>query len=106
MPNTNPVIVVHGIQGSWLKDEYPVDYQDSILWTGVLRRNFKALHLHPSDLAVDADPSRLVRPHQAIPLIYESLVDEIREELEETHPYIYAFTYDWRKDNRVARGLG
>ena len=54
MANTNPVIVVHGIRGSWLKDEYPVDYQDSILWTGVLRRNFKALHLHPLDAAVNA----------------------------------------------------
>ncbi len=102
MPNTNPVIVVHGSQGSWLKDEYPVNYQNSILWTGALRRNFGALHLHPDDATVDADPRRLVQPHQAVPLIYEPLVEEIREELEETHPYVYAFTYDWRKDNRVA----
>ena len=102
MARTDPIIVVHGIQGSWLKDEYPVDYQDSILWTGILRKRFKALHLHAADPAVDAEATRLIRPHQAVPLIYESLVDEIREELEETHPYVYMFTYDWRKDNRQA----
>ena len=45
MASTNPVIVVHGLQGSWLKDEYPVDYQGSILWTGILRKNFRSLHL-------------------------------------------------------------
>lgn len=102
MPRMNPVIVVHGIQGSWLKDEYPVDYQNSILWTGILRKKHKALHLHPLDPTVDADAARLVSPHQAVPLIYESLVEEIREELEDEHPYVYMFTYDWRKDNRVS----
>ncbi|MFQ5589747.1 MAG: lipase family alpha/beta hydrolase [Phycisphaerae bacterium] len=102
MATANPVIVVHGIQGSWLKDEYPVDYQHSVLWTGILRKRFKALHLHPADPTVDAEATRLVTPHQAIPLIYESLVSEIREELEEIHPYVYMFTYDWRKDNRIA----
>ena len=102
MPSTNPVIVVHGVQGSWLKDEYPVDYQQSILWTGIITRDFDRLHLHPLDASVDAEPKRLVMPHQAVPLIYERLVEEIRDELDDTHPYVYAFTYDWRKDNRLA----
>ena len=102
MANNNPVIVVHGIQGSWLKDEYPVDYQDSVLWTGILRKKFESLHLHPVDADVDADAGRLINPHQAVPLVYESLVEEIREELEDRHPYVYMFTYDWRKDNRLA----
>jgi len=102
MADNNPVIIVHGIQGSWLKDEYPVDYQDSILWTGILKRDFGSLHLHPLDATVDAEPRRMVRAHQAVPLIYESLVEEIRAELREEHPYIYVFTYDWRKDNRAA----
>jgi len=101
MPN-HPVILVHGIQGSWLKDQYPVDYQDSILWTGILKKNFAALHLHALDSTVDAEPKRMVFPHQAVPLIYESLVDEVRDELAEQHPYVYMFTYDWRKDNRQA----
>ena len=102
MPSTNPVIVVHGVQGSWLKDQYPVNFQDSLLWTGVWHRDFDRLHLHALDATVDAEPKRLVMPHQAIPLIYERLVEEIRDELDETHPYVYVFTYDWRKDNRLA----
>ena len=102
MPTTNPVIIVHGIQGSWLKDEYPVDYQRSILWTGILHKKTGSMHLHSMDPSVDAEAKRLVMPHQAVPLIYEALVEEIRDELEETHPYVYVFTYDWRKDNRLA----
>jgi len=102
MPTTNPVIIVHGIQGSWLKDEYPVDYQSSILWTGIVYKKTGKLHLHSVDPSVDAEAKRLVMPHQAVPLVYESIVEEIRDELEETHPYVYMFTYDWRKDNRLA----
>lgn len=99
-----PVIFVHGIQGSWLKDEYPVDYDDEVLWTGVLKKNFAQLHLHEADLSVDAQVRKLVRPHQAVPLIYEDLIDEIRDEMEDDghNPYAYVFTYDWRKDNRLA----
>jgi pimeloyl-ACP methyl ester carboxylesterase len=101
----NPVIIVHGIQGSWLKDEYPVDYNDAIVWTGILRKDFGALHLHQLDDTVDTEINRLVMPHQAIPLIYESIVDEIRDEMDD-QPYAYVFTYDWRKDNRLsARAL-
>ncbi len=96
-----PVIFVHGIQGSWLKDEYPVDYDDRILWTGILRKRFDALHLHALDPEVDAEVKRWVMPHEAVPLIYESIVEEIRDEMDD-QPYAYLFTYDWRKDNRLA----
>ena len=99
----NPVIFVHGIQGSWLKDQYPVDYDREIVWTGIPligKRNFDALHLHELDSEVDADPRRWVMPHQAVPLIYEGLLEEIRDEMDQ--PYAYMFTYDWRKDNRLA----
>ena len=95
-----PVIFVHGIQGSWLKDQYPVDYDREILWTGILRRNFDALHLHELDSEVDADPRRWIMPHQAVPLIYQGLLEEVRDEMDQ--PYAYMFTYDWRKDNRLA----
>lgn len=98
----NPVIFVHGIQGSWLKDQYPVDYDREILWTGIPligKRNFDALHLHELDSEVDAEVRRWVMPHQAVPLIYEGLLEEIRDEMDQ--PYAYMFTYDWRKDNRL-----
>ncbi len=95
------VIFVHGIQGSWLKNEYPVDYDDKLLWSGITRRKMSALHLHPRDASVDQDAETLVEPHQMIPLIYKEIVEEIRDELSE-RPYVYAFRYDWRKDNREA----
>jgi len=97
----HPVIFVHGVQGSWLKDEYPVDYDNEILWTGITRKNFDKLHLHHLDARVDRDIERFVMPHQAVPLIYSDLIDEIREEMGEGK-YAYVFTYDWRKDNRIA----
>jgi pimeloyl-ACP methyl ester carboxylesterase len=102
----NPVIFVHGIQGSWLKDEYPVDYDKTVVWTGILKKDFDSLHLHSLDATVDAQTARFIMPHQAVPLIYENIVDEIRYEMD-SQPYAYVFTYDWRKDNRLAaRALG
>ena len=101
----NPVIFVHGIQGSWLKDEYPVDYDKAVVWTGVLKKKFDALHLHRLDGTVDTEVNRLIMPHQVVPMIYDGIIDEIRDEME-GQPYAYAFTYDWRKDNRLsARSL-
>ena len=97
----NPVIIVHGIQGSWLKNEYPVNYDNAVVWTGVLRKNFDAIHLHPADATVDASITRVIMPHQAVPLIYEDIVEEIRSEMDD-QPYAYVFTYDWRKDNRLS----
>ena len=99
--SVNPVILVHGTQGSWLKDEYPVDYNNDVLWTGILKKNFDTLHLHELDATVDAQVKRWVMPHQAVPLIYEGIVDEIRDEMDE-QSYAYVFAYDWRKDNRLA----
>ena len=89
----NPVIFVHGIQGSWLIDEYPVDYDKAVVWTGILKKDFDSLHLHSLDATVDAQTARFIMPHQAVPLIYENIVDEIRNEMD-YQPYAYVFTYD------------
>ena len=97
----NPVIFVHGIQGSWLKDEYPVDYDKAVVWTGILKKKFDALHLHRMDDSVDTEVNRMIMPHQVLPIIYEGIIDEIRDEMDR-QPYAYAFTYDWRKDNRIS----
>jgi len=94
-----PIIFVHGIQGAWLKNQYPVDYQDEIYWTGVLVKKFGKLHLSTIDSTVDADIDKFIHPHQAVPLVYESVVEELRDEIS---PQTYVFTYDWRKDNRLS----
>jgi len=94
-----PIIFVHGIQGAWLKNQYPVDYQDEIYWTGVLKKKFDKLHLSALNSTVDKDINTFIFPHQAVPMIYESIVEELRSEATEQS---YVFTYDWRKDNRLA----
>lgn len=99
MSYTNPIIFVHGIQGSWLKNQYPVDYQNEIYWTGILKKKFESLHLNSINQTVDQDIDKFIFPHQAVPLAYESIVEELREEVTE---HTYVFTYDWRKDNRLS----
>ncbi|MHC4759422.1 MAG: hypothetical protein ACYTE8_12265, partial [Planctomycetota bacterium] len=81
MENINPIIFVHGIQGAWLKNQYPVDYQNEIYWTGVTKKDFSKLHLSRIDRSVDSDIDRFIFPHQAVPLIYESIVEELRREV-------------------------
>ncbi len=99
MKYPNPIIFIHGIQGAWLKNQYPVDYQDEIYWTGILKKKFDKLHLSAINSDVDKDINTFIFPHQAVPLIYESIVEELRSEATEQS---YLFTYDWRKDNRLA----
>jgi hypothetical protein len=98
----NPVIFVHGIQGSWLKNQYPVDYQNEIYWDAILRKDFDKIKLSPLDQGVDQGDEYLIAAHQTISLIYSSLMREIREDVT---PASYVFTYDWRKDNRVSAKL-
>ncbi|MHC4559541.1 MAG: hypothetical protein ACYS80_19785, partial [Planctomycetota bacterium] len=100
----NPIVFVHGIQGSWLKNHYPVDYQNEIYWTGILKKQFSKIHLSSIDSTVDYDIDKFIFPHQATAFIYESIVEELRREVTEQ---AYMFTYDWRKDNRSsAKKLG
>ena len=76
----NPIIFIHGIQGAWLKDHYPVDYQDEIYWSGIMKKKFGKLHLSSINQTVDSDIDRFIFPHQAVAFVYESIVDELREE--------------------------
>lgn len=95
-----PIIFVHGIKGAWLKNEYPVDFQDEVLWNGLeIMGHYDDLSLHVDDASIDQDAQHLVSPHQAIALVYESFVEELRQEVT---PYTYVFRYDWRKDNRAS----
>ncbi|MHC4738740.1 MAG: lipase family alpha/beta hydrolase [Planctomycetota bacterium] len=104
MNHFNPIIFVHGMQGAWLKNQYPVDYQNEIYWTGILKKQFSKIHLSSIDSTVDYDIDKFIFPHQAIAFIYETIVEELRREVTEQ---TYVFTYDWRKDNRSsAKKLG
>jgi len=98
----NPIIFVHGIQGAWLKNHYPVNYQDEIYWTGIMKREFENLQLSVVDSTIDRDFDKFIFAHQAVPFVYESIVNELRQEASK---YTYAFTYDWRKDNRLSANM-
>lgn len=94
-----PIIFVHGIQGSWLKNQYEINYQHDVYWDAILRKKFSKLHLSTINNQVDKNIEDFIFPHQTIPMIYENFIDELRDEVTKQ---VYIFTYDWRKDNRIS----
>lgn len=94
---TPPVVVVPGITASVLRDEY--DLPPSRVWSTVATRSFARVSLHPQDLRYEAQEPARVTPSHPFPLIYEDLIEELRDGLprvrSETVP-VYPFAYDWR----------
>lgn len=98
MINT-PIILVHGIQGSWLKNQYNVDFQDEIYWDAILKRKTNKIHLNTEYPTFDSSYNKFIFPHQQVPLVSAKILEELQSEASK---YSYAFSYDWRKDNRLA----
>ena len=104
MPNTiSPVILVPGITASVLHDEY--ELPPEAVWTTALKRRYERITLHPLTLhARDHPPYELheparVAPRGPFPLIYEDLIEELRDGLSEDQhgPVpVFPFGYDWR----------
>ncbi len=95
-----PVILVPGIMGSALRDEYPIDPET--VWSPfkALIKDYDRLTLHPSDLRYDLqEPARVVAD-QLFGLIYSELIEELRHNLtrrgDEPVP-VFPFAYDWRQ---------
>ena len=91
-----PVIVVPGITGTYLRDEYPLPADR--VW-GVLEHNYTRVALHPDDPRFEAlEPAR-VRPDGIFEIAYKEIIQELRYNLcpsqEEPVP-VYPFAYDWR----------
>ena len=60
MKYQNPVIVIPGITGTSLTDEYPINPE--AIWSTLLDKNFERLALHPDNLRYEArEPARVVR---------------------------------------------
>lgn len=102
MPNNypDPVIFVAGIQGSALRDEYPVNPET--VWS-VLRavvKSYDRITLHPYNTRYEAqEPARVVRD-QVFGLFYAELIEELRHNLtmDPTEPVpVFPFAYDWRQ---------
>lgn len=103
MPNTiPPVILIPGITASVLHDEY--ELPPEAVWTTVLKRRYERITLHPLTLYAQHPPYELleparVAPHGPFPLIYEDLVEELRDGLSDQvgGPVpVFPFGYDWR----------
>ncbi len=93
----SPVIVLPGITGNNLRDEYPLP--PNLPWT-VLEKDYERLALHPENLLYEsAEPSRIV-PDQLFDIAYKELISELRYNLQTRADQpvpVYAFGYDWRK---------
>ena len=97
MTITPPVIVVPGITGTQLRDEYQMP--PDVVWS-VLKREYVRLALHPDDPRYEAlEPAR-VQPDSAFDIAYKELVQELRYNLrdQEDKPVpVFPFGYDWRQ---------
>ena len=93
---TSPVIVVPGITGSDLQDEYELPPEP--VWTA-LKRRFEDITLHPGDRRYELrEPARVVAGGP-LPQVYEELIKALRDELsgDEDKPVpVFPFGYDWR----------
>lgn len=92
-----PVIVVPGITGTYLRDEYPLPPE--IVWS-VLTKDYERIALHPNNRRYEAgEPARL-KPDQVYEIAYKELVQELRHNLsqkaDEPVP-VFPFGYDWRQ---------
>ena len=93
----SPVIVIPGITASDLHDEY--ELPPEAVWSTVLKRRYERVTLHPEDQRYELREPARVAPRGPFPLIYEDLIEELRDGLSEDQPGpvpVYPFGYDWR----------
>ena len=102
----NPVIVIPGITGTGLRDEYPVSHET--VWSQVLNKAYERIALHPDDIRYELRQPSRIRADATFPLIYEELIAELRynltEKSDEQVP-VFAFPYDWRQPLAVSDAL-
>jgi len=93
----SPVIVVPGITASDLHDAYHLPPE--AVWTTVREHRYERITLHPGDQRYELrQPARVV-PGGPFPMIYEDLIEELRDGLSEEQGAptpVYPFGYDWR----------
>ncbi len=92
-----PTIVVPGITASNLRDMYPLPSVN--VWT-TFKKKYDRVLLHPDDLRYEYKQPSLVRPDQIYRVVYQELVEDLRDELSDMvnkEVPVYPFAYDWRK---------
>jgi len=100
-----PVIVVPGITASNLDDFYPLPPE--AVWSTVLKKKYDRIALHPDNTIYEAKEPARVRALSIFEVVYEDLVDSLREELQIDHrpTPVFPFEYDWRQDCTLTADL-
>jgi pimeloyl-ACP methyl ester carboxylesterase len=111
VPLQPPVILVHGITGSVLRDEY-TSPPDEVWKPGIFKvEQYDRVAVHPESPAPSpqtplyeaVEPARVTASY-TVRAVYGELIDLLRRDLPERgEPTVpaYLFSYDWRQDNRV-----
>lgn len=95
-----PVIVLPGIMGSALRDEYPIDPET--VWSPFRSaiKKFDRITQHPDDTRYEVNEPARVVADQVFTICYGELIEELRHNLTEhaDEPVpVYPFAYDWRQ---------
>jgi len=92
-----PVIVLPGVTGSYLQDEYQMP--PDVVW-GLLKKDYVRVALHPDNPRYEAlEPAR-VQASGIFEIAYKELIQELRYNLREKEDQpvpVYPFAYDWRQ---------
>ena len=102
--NIYPIIFVPCLMGTTLADNYPIDH--NVVYNAVFDKfaNFDPIMIDDSgqyDIYLD----RYIRGNELVPVVYNKIVMELREELllikdsplfDEEFVKVYLFPYDWR----------
>ncbi len=105
MALVSPVIVVPGITGSYLRDEYPI--VPEAVWSVagmVMGNDYRRISLHPDNTRYEAVEPARVQPDRVFEIIYTEIIQELRHNLAEKQDLpvpVYPFAYDWRQPLEV-----
>ncbi len=92
-----PVIVVPGVTGTALSDDYPLPPE--VVWS-VLQKDYERLALHPDNRRYEAQEPARMQARNIFEAAYKGLVEEVRYNLREREDRpvpVYPFGYDWRQ---------
>jgi pimeloyl-ACP methyl ester carboxylesterase len=92
-----PVIVLPGVTGTNLRDEYTTPPE--VVWS-MLRNDYARVALHPDNLRYEAMEPARVQADAVFDIAYKEIIQELRYNLrqKEDKPVpVFPFGYDWRQ---------
>jgi pimeloyl-ACP methyl ester carboxylesterase len=105
-----PVIVLHGLTASDLRDEYTVDAEKVFSVAPLQPQDWERVTPHPDAALLEAHEPARVRPSNVVEIGYKELIAALRVNLPQRidRPVpVFPFAYDWRRSaDDGARRLG